>query len=149
MRMHTLTTEMKISHNHTGSYHKKTHIKCVHSFDQSGLYEAPISSALSRRMDRSGFSKPLKTNTTFFISVWIDWADKRDASASSAQNTFKSRQNSTPVSTSTTTTPRLTTICRGLPEKGKTKLWILLKQETVSGSGIIWSYANLHLAPDR
>jgi len=49
--------------------HERTHIRCVHSFDQSGLYEAPISSALSRRVDRSGFSKPLRTNTTFFISV--------------------------------------------------------------------------------
>ena len=28
-------------------------------------------------------------------------------------------------------------------------MWILLKQETVSGSGISWAYANLHLAPDR
>jgi len=28
-------------------------------------------------------------------------------------------------------------------------IWILLKQETVSGSGISWAYASLHLAPDR
>ena len=28
-------------------------------------------------------------------------------------------------------------------------IWILLKQETVSGSGISWAYAGLHLAPDR
>ena len=28
-------------------------------------------------------------------------------------------------------------------------IWILLKQETVSGSGISWPYASLHLAPDR
>ena len=28
-------------------------------------------------------------------------------------------------------------------------LWILLKQETVSGSGISWAYASLHIAPDR
>ena len=28
-------------------------------------------------------------------------------------------------------------------------MWILLKQETVSGSGISWdTYASLHLAPD-
>jgi len=27
--------------------------------------------------------------------------------------------------------------------------WILLKQETVRGSGISWAYASLHLAPDR
>jgi len=33
-------------------------------------------------------------------------------------------------------------------QKGKT-IWILLKQETVSGSGITWVYASLHLAPDR
>ena len=38
------------------------------------------------------------------------------------------------------------------PEKqnhsGKTNL-DLLEQEIVSGSGISWAYANLHLAPDR
>ena len=30
-------------------------------------------------------------------------------------------------------------------------IWILMKQETVSGSGISWAigYASLHLAPDR
>jgi len=28
-------------------------------------------------------------------------------------------------------------------------IWILLKQETVSGGGISWAYASLHLAPDR
>ena len=33
-------------------------------------------------------------------------------------------------------------------QKGKTNL-VLLKQETVSGSGISWPYASLHLAPDR
>jgi len=33
-------------------------------------------------------------------------------------------------------------------QKGKTKL-DLLKQEIVSGSGISWAYANLHLAPGR
>ena len=34
-------------------------------------------------------------------------------------------------------------------QKGKT-IWILLKQETVSGSGISWAiYASLHLAPNR
>jgi len=33
-------------------------------------------------------------------------------------------------------------------QKGKTNL-VLLKQETVSSSGISWPCANLHLAPDR
>ena len=33
-------------------------------------------------------------------------------------------------------------------QKGKTNL-DLLDQETVSGSGISWPYANLHLTPDR
>jgi len=28
-------------------------------------------------------------------------------------------------------------------------MWILLKQESVSASGISWIYANLHLAPGR
>ena len=28
-------------------------------------------------------------------------------------------------------------------------IWILLKQQTVSGSGISWPHASLHLAPDR
>ena len=56
---------------------------------------------------------------------------------------------------------RLTAFFPGLPgsalsttrvsrhQKGK-PIWILLKQETVSGSGISWAiYASLHLAPDR
>ena len=66
---------------------------------------------------------------------------------------------------STTTTTATTTIvcfmahpgglCQGLPgragtrnvnQEGKTNLDLL---EIVSGSGISWSYANLHLAPDR
>jgi len=41
----------------------------------------------------------------------------------------------------------------GLPGWASTRkikpIWILLKQETVSGSGISWPYASLHLAPDR
>ena len=41
----------------------------------------------------------------------------------------------------------------GLPGWAGTRkvkpIWILLKQETVSGSGISWAYASLHLAPDR
>ena len=69
--------------------HERTHIRCVHSFDQSGLYEAPISSALSRRVDRSGFSKPLRTNTTFFISVWMDCVEDASVSSASHVNTFK------------------------------------------------------------
>jgi len=36
----------------------------------------------------------------------------------------------------------------GRYQKGTTNL-DLLKQETVSGSGISWAYASLHLAPDR
>ena len=34
-------------------------------------------------------------------------------------------------------------------QKGVKPIWIILKQETVSGSGISWPYASLHLAPDR
>jgi len=45
----------------------------------------------------------------------------------------------------------LTALCPGLPGwagSRKVKLiWILLKQESVSASGISWIYANLHLAP--
>ena len=48
---------------------------------------------------------------------------------------------------------RLTALCPGLPGWAGTRkvkpIWILLKQETVSGSGISWAYASLHLAPDR
>ena len=46
-------------------------------------------------------------------------------------------------------------LCPGLPGCAGTRkvkpIWILLKQETVSGSGISWAgpYASLHLAPDR
>ena len=48
----------------------------------------------------------------------------------------------------------LTALCPGLPGWAGTRkvkpIWILLKQETVSGSGISWAiYASLHLAPDR
>ena len=46
---------------------------------------------------------------------------------------------------------RLTALCPGLPGWAGTRkvkpVWILLKQETVSGSGISW--ISLHLAPDR
>jgi len=48
------------------------------------------------------------------------------------------------------------TLFPGLPRWAGTKkvkpIWILTKQETVSGSGISWAagpYASLHLAPDR
>jgi len=37
----------------------------------------------------------------------------------------------------------------GQYQKGKNQSWILLKQVPVSGSGISWAYASLHLAPDR
>ena len=48
---------------------------------------------------------------------------------------------------------RLTALFPGLPGWAGTRkvkpIWILLKQETVSGGGISWSYASLHFAPDR
>ena len=48
---------------------------------------------------------------------------------------------------------RLTVLCPGLPGWAGTRkvkpIRILLKQETVSGSGISWPYASLHLAPER
>ena len=48
---------------------------------------------------------------------------------------------------------RLTALFPGLPGWAGTRkvkpIWILLKQETVSGGGINWAYASLHLAPDR
>ena len=55
----------------------------------------------------------------------------------------------------TSTHTRLTAPFPGLPGWAGTRkikpIWILLKQETVSGSGISWAilYASLHLAPDR
>ena len=53
----------------------------------------------------------------------------------------------------THTHTRLTALFPGLPGWAGTRkvkpIWILLKQETVSGGGIIWAYASLHLAPDR
>ena len=53
----------------------------------------------------------------------------------------------------THTHTRLTALFPGLPGWAGTRkvkpIWILLKQETVSGSGISWAYASLHLAPDR
>jgi len=48
---------------------------------------------------------------------------------------------------------RLTALCPELPRWACTRkvkpIWILLKQATVSGSGISWPYATLHLVPDR
>ena len=54
----------------------------------------------------------------------------------------------------THTHTHLTALFPGLPEWAgirKVKpIWILLKQETMSGSGISWGpYASLHLTPDR
>ena len=51
------------------------------------------------------------------------------------------------------THPHLMALCPGLPGWAGTReakpIWILLKQETVSGSGISWTICNLHLAPGR
>jgi len=56
-----------------------------------------------------------------------------------------------PFRSSLYTHTHLMTLCPGLPGWAGTRkvkpVWILLKQETVSGSGISW--ASLHLAPDR
>ena len=53
----------------------------------------------------------------------------------------------------THTHTRLTALFPGLPRLAGSRkvkpIWILLKQETVSGSGISWAYASLHLTPDR
>jgi len=53
----------------------------------------------------------------------------------------------------THTHTRLTALFPVLPGWAGTRkvkpIWILLKQETVSGSGISWVYASLHLDPDR
>ena len=53
----------------------------------------------------------------------------------------------------THTHTHLTALFPGLPGWAGTRkvqpIWILLKQETASGSGISWAYASLHLAPDR
>ena len=55
--------------------------------------------------------------------------------------------------THTHTHTRLTALFPGLPGWAGTRkvkpIWILLKQETASGSGISWAYVSLHLAPDR
>jgi len=44
---------------------------------------------------------------------------------------------------------RLTALCPGLPRSGNTRkvkpIWILLMQETVSGSGISWAMCSEHL----
>jgi len=53
----------------------------------------------------------------------------------------------------THTHTRLMAIFPGLPGWAGTRkvkpIWILLKQETMSGSGISWPYASLHLTADR
>jgi len=53
----------------------------------------------------------------------------------------------------THTHTHLTALFPGLPRWAGTRkvkpIWILMKQETVSGSGITWTYASLHLTPDR
>ena len=57
------------------------------------------------------------------------------------------------ISNSHNTHTRLTALFPGLPGWAGTRkvkpIWILLKQEPVSGSAISWAYASLHLAPDR
>ena len=62
-----------------------------------------------------------------------------------------SRQITTPALHYTHT--RLTALFPGQPGWAGTRkvkpIWISLKQDTVSGSGIKWAYASLHLAPDR
>jgi len=64
---------------------------------------------------------------------------------------FKNIKNA--LHTHTYTHTRLTALFPGLPGWAGTRkvkaIWILLKQETVSGSGISWAYASLNLAPDR
>jgi len=54
---------------------------------------------------------------------------------------------------STNNNTRSTALCSGLPGWVGTRkikqIRILLKQETVGGSGITWPYASMHLAPDR
>ena len=53
----------------------------------------------------------------------------------------------------THTHTHLTALFPGQPGWAGTRkvqpIWISLKQDTVSGSGIKWAYASLHLAPDR
>jgi len=48
---------------------------------------------------------------------------------------------------------RLTALCLGLPRSAGTRkvkpIWILLRQETVSGSGISWAICKSNLTPDR
>jgi len=55
--------------------------------------------------------------------------------------------------THTRTHTHLTAFCPGLPGWAGTRkvksIWILLKQETVSGSGISWAICKSALAPDR
>ena len=55
--------------------------------------------------------------------------------------------------THTHTHTLLPALCPGLPGWAGTRkvksIWILLEQEIVSGSGISWACASLHLAPDR
>ena len=55
--------------------------------------------------------------------------------------------------THTHTHTRFTALYPGLPRWAGTRkvkpIWILLKQETASGSGINWPYASMHLATDR
>ena len=66
-------------------------------------------------------------------------------------HTFRAESNTYTIHTHTHT--RLMALFPGLPGWAGTRkvkpIWILQKQETVSGSGISWAYASLHLAPDR
>ena len=63
------------------------------------------------------------------------------------------RPDALPAAQPKPTHTRLTALFPGLPGWAGTRkvkpIWILLKQETVSGNGISWAYASLHLAPDR
>ena len=68
-----------------------------------------------------------------FIFRFTIWNNRR------LQNEY-TKQSVMGTTTHTHTHSRLTALCPGLPSTKKAKpIWILLKQETVSGSGISWA----------
>jgi len=80
------------------------------------------------------------------------WRSSKNCKATHTSNLTWNKINGEKCYTHT----RLTAFFPGLPRWAGTRkikpIWILLKQETVSGSGIscaICKYASLHLAPDR
>jgi len=83
----------------------------------------------------------LQKMTIYYIHIGNFWQNQFDIKCINNEYSVKVNNNNNDI--------RLTALCLGLPGWAGTRkakpVWILLKQETVDGSGISWAYASLHL----